>query len=256
MKAVILAGGLGTRLSEETDRIPKPMVDIGGRPIIWHIMKMYAQHGIKDFVLCLGYKGYMFKEYFVNYLRHNADVSVYLKTGGVRVINSEEAEDWRITMIDTGQDSMTGGRLRRVRDYLDDDTFCMTYGDGVSDVDITASIAFHRRHGKKATVTSVTPPGRFGLLEMNGDQVTGFAEKVDNTNAYINAGFFVLEPDVIDLIEGDATLWEKQPMETLAKTGELMAFQHNGFWQPMDTLRDKRHLEELWNAGKAPWKKW
>lgn len=256
MKAVILAGGLGTRLSEETDRIPKPMVDIGGRPIVWHIMKIYAQHGIRDFVLCLGYKGYMFKEYFVNYLRHAADVTVQLKTGDVHIHNNNEAEDWRVTMIDTGQDTMTGGRMLRVRDQLDDETFCMTYGDGVSSVDITKLIAFHRKHKKKATVTSVTPPGRFGLLDLSGDHVKGFAEKVDNTNSHINAGFFVLEPSVLDYIKDDSVLWEKQPMEKLAKEGELMAFQHSGFWQPMDTLRDKRLLEELWLSGKAPWKTW
>jgi len=256
MKAVILAGGLGTRLSEETDRIPKPMVEIGGKPIVWHIMKIYAQHGIKDFVLCLGYKGYLFKEYFINYLRHTADVTVHLKTGGVRVHNTNEAEDWRVTMIDTGMDTQTGGRLARVRDYLDGETFCMTYGDGVSDVNITELIAFHRSHKKKATVTSVMPLGRFGVLALEKDKVTGFAEKVDNVGAHINGGFFVLEPGVIDYVENENTLWEKQPMERLAREGELMAFQHNGFWQPMDTLRDRRTLEELWQSGTAPWKTW
>jgi len=256
MKAVILAGGLGTRISEETDRIPKPMVEIGGKPIVWHIMKIYAQHGIRDFVLCLGYKGYLFKEYFTNYLRHMSDVTVHLKTGDLHIHDNNQAEDWRITMIDTGQETQTGGRLARVRHHLDDETFCMTYGDGVADVDITKLIAFHRGHKKKATITSVTPLGRFGLLDVEGDKVMRFAEKVDNTNTYVNGGFFVLEPSVIDYIEGDATLWEKQPMERLAREGALMAYQHSGFWQPMDTLRDKRTLEELWDSGKAPWKTW
>lgn len=255
MKAVILAGGLGTRLSEETDRIPKPMVEIGGKPIIWHIMKTYSHHGVKDFVLCLGYKGYMFKEYFINYFNHMSDLTINLKSGQID-IHQNEAEDWRVTLVDTGKDTMTGGRLARVRKYVGEHTFCLTYGDGVSNVNIAELISFHRQHNKKATVTAVSPPGRFGLLDVEGDVVRGFAEKVDNTNARINGGFLVLEPDAIDYVDGDDTIWERAPMERLAQEDELRAFHHEGFWQPMDTLRDKRLLEELWNSGRAPWAVW
>jgi glucose-1-phosphate cytidylyltransferase len=257
MKAVILAGGLGTRLSEETDRIPKPMVEIGGKPILWHIMKTYAHHGVRDFIVCLGYKGYLVKEYFSNFFLHNADITVELASGEVRIHDrSGESEDWRVTMVDTGSETQTGGRLRRVRKYLDDQTFCMTYGDGVSDIDLTAEFAFHQQHGRKATVSAITPPGRFGLLEIDGDKVKGFAEKVDYAEAKINGGFFVLEPSVIEYIDEDLTIWERQPLERIAKEGELMAFHHAGFWQPMDTLRDRRNLEELWASGAAPWAVW
>ncbi len=257
MKAVILAGGLGTRLSEETDRIPKPMVEIGGRPIIWHIMKTYAHYGVREFIVCLGYKGYLIKEYFSNFFLHNADITVELESGGVKVHDrSSESEDWRVTLIDTGADTQTGGRLRRVKSFIQDGTFCMTYGDGVSDIDINAELAFHQTHGRKATVSAITPPGRFGLLDLDGDRVHGFAEKVDNVDARINGGFFILEPSVVDYIDGDSTIWEKEPIERLAREGELMAFQHGGFWQPMDTLRDKRQLEELWAEKRAPWRVW
>lgn len=255
MKAVILAGGLGTRISEETDHLPKPMVDIGGKPILWHIMKNYAHHGVNEFIICLGYKGYVIKEYFTNYFQHMSDITVNLKTGRIDV-HQNDSEDWRVTMVDTGQDTMTGGRLARVKQYIGNETFCFTYGDGVSDIDITSLIQFHKKHKKLATVTAITPPGRFGVLDSNGDRVIGFAEKVDNTDARINGGFFVLEPKVISHIEGDKTIWEKSPMETLAKQGQLMAYRHDGFWQAMDTLRDKRQLEELWASGNAPWAQW
>ena len=255
MKAVILAGGLGTRISEETDFLPKPMVAIGGKPIIWHIMKNYAHHGVTDFVICLGYKGYLIKEYFINYFSHMSDVTVNLKTGRIDV-HQNQSEDWSVTLVDTGLETMTGGRLKRVKSYLGDEPFCFTYGDGVSDVDIRKLIQFHKKHGKKATVTAITPPGRFGVLESKGDRVMGFAEKVDNADARINGGFFVLNPSVIDLITDDQTIWEKQPMETLAKSGQMMAYRHDGFWQAMDTLRDKRLLEELWAKGAAPWAPW
>lgn len=255
MKAVILAGGLGTRISEETDKLPKPMVDIGGKPIIWHIMKAYAHHGVKEFIICLGYKGYLFKEYFINYFSHQADITVNLKTGHIDV-HQDESEDWRVTLVDTGADTMTGGRLKRVQKYLGKEPFCFTYGDGVSDIDIGKLIRFHKKHGKKATVTSINPPGRFGVLETKGDRVMGFAEKVDNQDTRINGGFFVLEPSVIDLIDGDNTVWEKEPLEKLARSGQMMAYPHDGFWLAMDTLRDKRQLEALWAAGGAPWAVW
>lgn len=255
MKAVILAGGFGTRISEETDRIPKPMIEIGGKPIIWHIMKIYAYHGVTEFIVCLGYKGYLLKEYFTNYFLHSCDVTVDLKTGQIDVHKSS-TENWRVTLVDTGEATQTGGRIRRVGHYVGDETFCLTYGDGVSDVDVATSIAFHRKHGRKATVTAIAPPGRFGILDIEGARVKGFAEKVDNVNARINGGFFVLEPSVIDYIAGDETLWEREPMERLASDGEMGAFQHAGFWQPMDTLRDKRLLEELWARGDAPWAVW
>lgn len=255
MKAVILAGGLGTRISEETDRLPKPMVDIGGKPILWHIMKMYAHHGVKDFIICTGYRSYVIKEYFTNYYYHMSDLTVDLAQGEITV-HQNNAEDWRITLVDTGLETMTGGRLKRVRKYLGkDEPFCFTYGDGVSDIDIQKLIAFHKKHGKQATVTSITPPGRFGVLDSKGNRVMGFAEKIDNTSR-INGGFFVLEPSVIDLIKDDDTVWEKGPLETLAKKGHLMAYKHDGFWMAMDTLRDKRALEEMWESKKAPWKAW
>jgi len=255
MKAVILAGGLGTRISEETDRVPKPMITIGGKPIIWHIMKIYSHYGVSDFVICLGYKGYMVKEYFTNYFIHSSDVTVNLKTGDFTV-HQDSSEDWRVTLVNTGDATETGGRLKRVQRYLDDETFCLTYGDGVANVDVKKTIAFHAKHGRKATVTAIAPPGRFGVLDIQDGRVHGFAEKVDNVDSRINGGFFVLEPSVLDYIVGDQTLWEREPMERLAAEGELMAFQHKGFWQPMDTLRDKRLLEDLWAHGKAPWAVW
>jgi glucose-1-phosphate cytidylyltransferase len=255
IKAVILAGGKGTRIAEETAVRPKPMVEIGGRPILWHIMKSYSHYGVNDFVICCGYLGHKIKEYFLNYSYQNADLTVDLETGAV-TIHQSNVEPWRVTLVDTGQDTLTGGRVGRIASYVRNDPFfCMTYGDGVSDVDIGALIAFHERHGKKATVTAVTPLARFGALDMVGDAVTHFVEKPHNEAGYINGGYFVLKPSVLDLIEGDETIFEKGPLETLAADGDLMAFRHDGFWQPMDTLRDKDHLEEMWAAG-APWKSW
>lgn len=256
MKAVILAGGLGTRISEETSSRPKPMVEVGGKPILWHIMKMYSAHGVNDFVICCGYKGYMIKEYFANYFLHMSDVTFDMANGNAMKIHQQYAEPWKITLIDTGENTQTGGRLKRVRQYLDQEDFCFTYGDGVSDVDVTKLIAFHKAHGKSATVTAVQPPGRFGALDMDGTAVRSFVEKPHGDGMYINGGFFVLSPKVIDLIEDDGMLWEKKPLEILASSGQLEAFKHSGFWQPMDTLRDKQHLEELWATGKAPWKIW
>jgi len=255
MKAVILAGGLGTRLSEETSVRPKPMVEIGGRPILWHVMKIYAAHGIMDFVVCLGYKGYLIKEYFANYFLHMSDVTFDMSKNKMEV-HEGKAEPWKVTLVDTGDNTQTGGRLGRVRRYLDDSTFCMTYGDGVSDVNIKALLAFHRQHGKRATVTAVQPPGRFGAMEIDGNAVHHFLEKPKGGEGWINGGFFVLEPGVLDLISGDETYWEKSPMETLAQQSELQAYRHHGFWQPMDTMRDKTLLENLWVSGKAPWKVW
>lgn len=255
MKAVILAGGLGTRLSEETDRIPKPMVPIGGLPIIWHIMKIYSHHGINEFVICLGYKGYVIKEYFSNYFLHMSDVTFDIGSGAMHV-HQNAAEPWKVTLIDTGMETMTGGRLRRVRDHVKDETFCMTYADGVSDVDIGSLLAFHRSHGRLATVTAITPPGRFGVLDLDNEAVKGFAEKVDTKRLPINGGFFVLEPGVLDYIEDDSTIWERAPLEQLARNDQLRAYLHDGYWQPMDTLREKRELEALWESGKAPWKVW
>jgi glucose-1-phosphate cytidylyltransferase len=253
MKAVIFAGGLGTRISEESDLRPKPMVEIGDRPIIWHIMKMYSNHGINDFVICLGYKGYMIKEYFYNYYRHTSDFTINLATGDYQVLNTQ-TEKWNITFIDTGQETQTGGRLKRVRGLIENETFCLTYGDGVSDIDITKEIKFHKSHGKLATVAAVKPPGRFGMLTMDErGSVTDFREKRADEVGWINGGFFVLEPSVIDLIEGDATVWEREPLEHLASTDNLSSFKHEGFWQPMDTLREKRILESLFLNGKAPW---
>ncbi len=256
MKAVILAGGLGSRISEETNLKPKPMVEIGGMPILWHIMKIYSAGGVNDFVICCGYKGYVIKEYFANYFLHMSDVTFDMASNRMEV-HHREAEPWRVTLVNTGENSMTGGRLRRVADYLrGDDAFCFTYGDGVADVDIPALIAFHRSHGKLATVTAVQPPGRYGALQTDGDAVRGFAEKPRGDGGMINGGFFVLSPKVIDRIAGDATAWEAEPLTGLARDGELMAYAHAGFWQPMDTLREKNLLEELWQSGRAPWKKW
>ncbi len=256
MKAVILAGGLGARISEESHLRPKPMIEIGGRPILWHIMKIYAQHGISDFVICLGYKGYLIKEYFANYVLHSSDVTIDARENRI-IQHSSSAEPWRVTLVDTGEHTLTGGRLKRVRSYLDaSEPFCFTYGDGVSDLDITASIAFHRAHGRLATLTAVVPPGRYGALSFDGDRITRFVEKPPGDNTFINGGFFVLSPPVIDLIEDDAVAWEAAPLERLAERGELMAFRHYGFWQPMDTLRDKTQLEALWASRKAPWKVW
>jgi len=256
MKAVILAGGLGTRIAEESDTKPKPMVEVGGKPLLWHIMKIYAHHGIKDFVICLGYKGYVIKEFFFNYYRHMSDMRIDLRTGDHQILNSQ-SEDWRITLVDTGAETMTGGRLKRVAPYLDQETFCLTYGDGLSDVDIGSELAFHRRQGKLATVLAVQPPGRFGVLNLDGSHnVSSFVEKPKDEIGWINGGFFVLEPAVIDYVEDDATSWEKAPLMNLARDGQLAGFQHSGFWQPCDTLRDKRELEALWNSGKAPWYVW
>ena len=256
MKAVLLAGGLGTRLSEETSTRPKPMVEIGGRPILWHIMKLYSYHGIDDFVICCGYKGYVIKEYFANYFLHMSDVTFDISANTMEV-HHRHAEPWRVTLVDTGDDTLTGGRLKRVEGYIrDDEAFCFTYGDGLSDLDIGASIDFHRRHGRYATVTAVFPPGRYGAIERAGDKVTRFVEKPPGDGGLINGGFFVLSPAVLDYIEGDQTSWEGSPLGRLAADDQLVAFEHSGFWQPMDTLRDKNHLEELWNTGAAPWKCW
>jgi glucose-1-phosphate cytidylyltransferase len=256
MKAVILAGGLGTRISEETHLKPKPMIEIGGRPILWHIMKMYSHHGVNDFVICCGYKGYVIKEYFANYFLHMSDVTFDMSSNSMQV-HQRNAEPWRVTLVDTGDDTMTGGRLKRVTPYIqDEEAFCMTYGDGVSDVNITELLAFHKSHGASATVTATLPPGRFGALDIKGDKVAGFKEKPKGDGVMINGGFFVLSPKVLDLIEGDKTIWEQRPLETLATSGQLTVFKHQGFWQPMDTLRDKTYLEELWASGDAPWKAW
>jgi glucose-1-phosphate cytidylyltransferase len=256
MKAVILAGGLGTRISEETQLKPKPMVEIGGKPILWHIMKHYSAHGVNDFVICCGYRGYVIKEYFANYFLHMSDVTFDMGANRMQV-HRQKVEPWKVTLVDTGDSTMTGGRLRRVADYVrHEEVFCFTYGDGVSDLDIRAEIAFHRSHGKWATIAAVRPPGRFGALERSGDQVTGFVEKPRGDGGLINGGFFVLSPRCVDLIEGDQTIWEAAPMTRLAEMGQMKAYEHEGFWQPMDTLRDKNQLEEMWNSGKAPWKVW
>jgi glucose-1-phosphate cytidylyltransferase len=254
MKAVILAGGLGTRLSEETIVKPKPMVEIGGKPILWHIMKSYSAHGINDFVICCGYKGYVIKEYFANYFLHTSDVTFDMKNNEMEV-HTRKAEPWKVTLVDTGDDTLTGGRLKRVEQYVrDEDAFCFTYGDGVSDVNITKLIAFHKHHGKLASLTAIQPPGRFGALNLDGQRINSFQEKPQGDGAWINGGFFVLSPKVIDYIQDDITIWEKKPMEQLAQDGQLDAYLHYGFWHPMDTLRDKIHLDELWQSGKAPWK--
>jgi glucose-1-phosphate cytidylyltransferase len=256
MKAVILAGGLGTRLAEETHLRPKPMVEIGGKPILWHILKIYSHHGINDFIICCGYKGYVIKEYFANYFLHTSDVTFHMDLNHMEV-HRQKAEPWKITLVDTGDATLTGGRLARVRGYLpDDESFCFTYGDGVADVDITALIAHHQRQGLQATLTAVQPPGRYGALHLDGDVVTDFEEKPDGDNAWINGGFFVLEPSVIDLVDGDDCVWEQAPLKALATQGQLNSFKHRGFWQPMDTLRDRQRLEDLWQQGRAPWKIW
>jgi len=256
MRAVLLAGGLGTRFAEETDVRPKPMIEIGGKPILWHIMKIYSSHGINDFIVCLGYKGYVIKEYFSNYFLHQSNVTFDLRENKMEVLQ-KHAEPWRVTLIDTGEESMIGGRIKRILPYIgDDDAFCLTYGDGVADIDITESIAFHRREGRLATVTGTQPPGRFGAINHQGPRVTGFQEKPRGDGNWINGGFFVLSPKVGDYIEGDTTVWEKEPMTSLAEAGQLSVFLHDGFWHPMDTLRDKRYLEDLWSSNKAPWKKW
>ena len=256
MKAVILAGGFGTRLSEETDIRPKPMVNIGDRPILWHIMKMYSSHGINDFVICLGYKGYVIKEYFYNYSLHMSDVTFDMREQGT-VVHQRAGEPWSVTLIDTGEKAMTGGRLKAVAPYIrDEEAFCLTYGDGVSDVDITSLVNFHKSHNALSTVTAIRPPGRFGVLNMSGNRIDSFEEKPAGDGAWINGGFFVLSPKVLDYIDGPETVWEQEPMRRLAENGELMAYRHDGFWQCMDTLRDKQLLEKLWDSGKAPWKAW
>ena len=256
MKAVILAGGLGTRISEETHLKPKPMIEIGGKPLLWHIMKIYSHYGINDFVICCGYKGYVIKEYFANYFLHMSDVTFDIANNRMEV-RQQKAEPWKVTLVDTGDETQTGGRLKRVAPYLqEDEAFCFTYGDGVSDVNITELIAFHKAQKVKATLTATLPPGRFGALNFEGQKIRTFKEKPKGDGAMINGGFFVLSPEVIQLIKDDATVWELDPLETLASQGQLAAFQHSGFWQPMDTLRDKVHLEELWASGQAPWKVW
>jgi glucose-1-phosphate cytidylyltransferase len=256
VKVVILAGGLGTRLSEETHVRPKPMAEVGGRPLLWHIMKIYGHYGLTEFVVCLGYKGYVIKEYFANYFLHNANVTFDLR-GRSMEVHDGEVEPWRVTLVDTGADTQTGGRVKRVAEHLGDETFLLTYGDGVADVDITALLACHRAHGRLATVTAVQPLGRFGALELDDDQrVTSFTEKPAGDGAWVNGGFFVLEPGALDYIAGDDTYFEHEPLERLARDGELRAYRHRGFWQPMDVLRDKNHLEELWQSGKAPWRVW
>jgi glucose-1-phosphate cytidylyltransferase len=257
MKAVLLAGGLGTRISEETHTKPKPMIEIGGKPTLWHILKTYSHHGINDFIICCGYKGYVIKEYFANYFLHMSDVTFDMSKNSMEV-HQQSAEPWRVTLVDTGDDTMTGGRLKRAAPYLQgEEEFCFTYGDGVSDVNITQLIEFHRAHGLDATLTATYPPGRFGALDIDLDQrITAFNEKPKGDGGMINGGFFVLSPNVIDLIKNDQTTWEREPLETLAETNQLKAYKHEGFWQPMDTLRDKNLLEELWQSGRAPWKVW
>lgn len=254
MKAVILAGGLGSRISEESHLKPKPMIEIGGRPILWHIMKIYSHYGINDFVICLGYKGFVIKEYFANYFLHMSDVTFDIAGNSMRV-HRQYAEPWRVTLVETGPETMTGGRLKRVCDHVDDGPFCFTYGDGVADIDLQALIDFHQGHGRKATVTSVLPPGRYGALKMDGQRVERFQEKPAGDGGRINGGYFVLDPSVIELIEGDETTWENEPLSALAASGELMAYEHDGFWQPMDTLRDRTQLEDMWR-GQAPWRVW
>lgn len=256
MKAVILAGGLGTRISEETHLKPKPMIEIGGKPILWHIMKLYSAHGINDFIICCGYKGYVIKEYFANYFLHMSDVTFDMSNNTMQV-HQRNAEPWKVTLVDTGEQTLTGGRLKRVSEYVkDEEAFCFTYGDGLSDVNITKLVNFHLQHGKLATVTGVQPPGRYGALELNGQEVKGFAEKPKGDGGWINGGFFVLSPKCIDHVDGDQSSWEGSPLMHLATIGQLMAYEHEGFWQPMDTLREKTLLESLWASGEAPWKVW
>jgi glucose-1-phosphate cytidylyltransferase len=255
MKSVILAGGLGSRLAEETVVKPKPMVSVGGHPILWHIMKIYSHYGINDFIICAGYKGYVIKEFFANYYLHTSDVTFDIATGGMQV-HRTASEPWRVTIVDTGPSTMTGGRLKQILPYLEGEDFCMTYGDGVADVDIGKLLAFHRAHGKMCTVTATRPPGRFGALKLDGATVTRFEEKPLGDGGYINGGFFVMSPRCLDYIEGDSTTFEQEPMIRLAREGQLQAFKHDGFWQPMDTVRDRKQLEDLWETGKAPWKVW
>jgi len=256
MKAVILAGGLGTRISEETHLKPKPMIEIGGKPILWHIMKLYSAHGINDFVVCCGYKGYIIKEYFANYFLHMSDVTFDMQNNEMQV-HQRKAEPWRVTLVDTGEETLTGGRLKRVTDYVkDEEAFCFTYGDGVADVNITSLISFHKKHGKLATVTAVQPPGRYGALNMNENMVKGFTEKPKGDGGWINGGFFVLSPKCLNYVHNDQSSWEGEPLTKLAADSQLMAFEHGGFWQPMDTLREKNQLEDLWQSGQAPWKVW
>jgi len=255
MKAVILAGGLGTRISEETIVRPKPMIDIGGKPVLWHILKIYSQHGINDFIICLGYKGYMVKEYFANYFLHTSDVTFDLANNRMEV-HQQHAEPWRVTLVDTGDQTQTGGRLKRVENYLDGETFCFTYGDGLADIDVTSQLTFHKTRAGLATMCAVQPPGRFGAIDIQDNRITRFEEKPSGDGSWINGGFFILEPGVFDYIKGDTTIWERDPLEALARDGQLSAYMHAGFWQPMDTLRDKLKLEELWQNGHAPWKVW
>jgi len=256
MKAVILAGGLGTRISEESASRPKPMIEVGGKPILWHIMKIYSHYGVNDFIVCCGYKGYVIKEYFANYFLHTSDVTFNMQKNTMEV-HQRFAEPWKVTLVDTGEDTMTGGRLKRVGEYIkDEDAFCFTYGDGVSDINIHALIDFHRQQGVKATLTAVYPPGRFGALGISGNKVTSFEEKPKGDGGMINGGFFVLSPSILNLLKDDFTVWEREPLEVLTKSGQMSAYEHRGFWQPMDTLRDKNHLEELWASGNAPWKTW
>lgn len=255
MKVVILAGGFGTRISEETHLKPKPMVEIGGKPILWHLMKIYSNYGIDDFIICLGYKGYLIKEYFANYFLHQSDVTIDLCQNKMQIHNNH-CEPWRVTLVDTGEQTMTGGRIKRVKDFIGKETFCFTYGDGLSNVDIVELITFHKSQNTWATLTAVQPPGRFGAIDLNQNRIVSFQEKPNGDGGWINGGFFVLEPEVFELIEGDNTVWEREPLEELARTGQLSAFKHTGFWQAMDTLRDKIKLEELWNSVKPPWKVW
>lgn len=255
MKVVLLAGGLGTRISEESHLKPKPMIEIGGRPILWHIMKIYSKYGLNDFIICCGYKGYVIKEYFANYFLHLSDVTFDLKNNKMDV-HFNESEPWKVTLVDTGDDTMTGGRIKRVQKYIGNEDFCLTYGDGVADIDIKKLLDFHKSHGGLGTLTATQPPGRFGALSVEGTMIKSFNEKPMGDGNWINGGFFVLSPKVIDMIEGDQTIWEKEPLEQLASKQQLHAYNHKGFWQPMDTLRDKTHLESLWSSGKAPWKIW
>lgn len=255
MKVVLLAGGLGTRISEESHLKPKPMIEIGGKPILWHIMKSYSHYGLNDFVICCGYKGYVIKEYFSNYFLHNSDVTFDMANNKMQV-HQNGCDPWKVTLVDTGESTMTGGRIKRIKGYLDEDDFCLTYGDGVSDVNVDSLIKFHKNHGHMATLTAIQPPGRFGRLSLSGTKVESFQEKLQGDGGWINGGFFVLNKQVIDLIEGDETIWEKAPLESLARDGELQAYYHKGFWQPMDTLRDKNYLESLWRGGQAPWRQW
>tara|TARA_Y100000590_G_scaffold119742_1_gene137057 strand:+ start:16677 stop:17450 length:774 start_codon:yes stop_codon:yes gene_type:complete len=257
MKVVILAGGLGTRIAEETDRMPKPMVEIGGRPILWHIMKTYAHYGFREFIICCGYKGYLIKEYFNNYFIRNSDVTFEISSNDVKINRDSTEDNWRVTLVDTGENTMTGGRIKRVSEYLDkDEAFCFTYGDGLADIDIEAEIKFHKKHGCMATVAAVRPPARFGALDIDGDQVKGFVEKPIGDRGFVNGGFFVIEPQCLDYIEGDFISWEEQPVRKLVELGELRGYRHEGFWQPMDTIRDRNYLQNLWDSGTPPWRVW